>query len=128
MDKQQIARFGDELYQALRELRIVAPLTERAPDISISDAYHISLQMLQQRLERDGERVVGKKIGVTSKPVLDMLCVFQPDLGFLTNAMDYPDGAEIPIAGHLIQPRAEGEIAVRLKKDQQGPGVTEQDV
>ncbi|MEQ9396547.1 fumarylacetoacetate hydrolase family protein [Haliea sp.] len=128
MDKQQIARFGDELYQALRELRIVAPLTERAPDISISDAYHISLQMLQQRLERDGERVVGKKIGVTSKPVQDMLGVFQPDFGFLTNAMDYPDGAEIPIAGHLIQPRAEGEIAFRLKKDLQGPGVTEQDV
>jgi len=71
---------------------------------------------------------VGKKIGVTSKPVQDMLGVFQPDFGFLTDTMEFPDGAEIPIAGHLIQPRAEGEIAFRLSKDLQGPGVTEQDV
>ncbi|MFO7552089.1 MAG: 2-oxopent-4-enoate hydratase, partial [Haliea sp.] len=103
MDKQQIARYGDELYRALREFHTLAPLTERTPDISIDDAYHISLQMLQRRLERDGERVVGKKIGVTSKPVQDMLGVFQPDFGFLTDAMEFPDGADIPIAGHLIQ-------------------------
>jgi 2-oxopent-4-enoate/cis-2-oxohex-4-enoate hydratase len=128
MDKPQIAQLGDELYRALREFRTLAPLTEREPAITIDDAYHISLQMLKQRLERDGERVVGKKIGVTSKPVQDMLGVFQPDFGFLTDAMAYPDGADIPIAGHLIQPRAEGEIAFRLKKDLQGPGVTEQDV
>jgi 2-oxopent-4-enoate/cis-2-oxohex-4-enoate hydratase len=128
MDKPQIAQLGDELYRALREFRTLAPLTEREPAITIDDAYHISLQMLKQRLERDGERVVGKKIGVTSKPVQDMLGVFQPDFGFLTDAMEYPDGADIPIAGHLIQPRAEGEIAFRLKKDLQGPGVTEQDV
>lgn len=128
MDKPKIAQLGDELYSALREFRTLAPLTEREPAITIDDAYHISLQMLKQRLERDGERVVGKKIGVTSKPVQDMLGVFQPDFGFLTDAMAYPDGADIPIAGHLIQPRAEGEIAFRLKKDLQGPGVTEQDV
>jgi 2-oxopent-4-enoate/cis-2-oxohex-4-enoate hydratase len=72
--------------------------------------------------------VVGKKIGVTSKPVQDMLGVFQPDFGFLTDGMECPEGAEIPIAGNLIQPKAEGEIAFRLRKDLQGPGVTEQDV
>jgi 2-oxopent-4-enoate/cis-2-oxohex-4-enoate hydratase len=57
-----------------------------------------------------------------------MLGVFQPDFGFLTNAMECEDGAAIPIAGKLIQPRAEGEIAFRLNKDLVGPGVTEQDV
>jgi 2-oxopent-4-enoate/cis-2-oxohex-4-enoate hydratase len=84
--------------------------------------------MVQQRVERDGEKIVGKKIGVTSAPVQEMLGVFQPDFGFLTDAMEYPDGAAIPVAGNLIAPRAEGEIAFRLKKDLQGPGVTEQDV
>tara|TARA_R100000005_G_scaffold96203_1_gene81420 strand:+ start:22916 stop:23704 length:789 start_codon:yes stop_codon:yes gene_type:complete len=128
MDNADRMTLGDELYRALRELRTLAPLTERAPDITIDDAYHISLHMLNLRLERDGERVVGKKIGVTSKPVQDMLGVFQPDFGFLTDAMEFPDGADIPVAGHLIQPRAEGEIAFRLKRDLQGPGVTEQDV
>lgn len=128
MDKSRREALGDELYRALRDLRTLAPLTEREPGITIDDAYHISLRMLSQRLERDGERVVGKKIGVTSKPVQDMLGVFQPDFGFLTNAMEYADGSDIPVAGHLIQPRAEGEIAFLLKRDLQGPGVTEQDV
>jgi len=128
MDKSRREALGDELYRALRDFRTLAPLTEREPGITIDDAYHISLRMLSRRLESDGERVVGKKIGVTSKPVQDMLGVFQPDFGFLTNAMEYADGSDIPVAGHLIQPRAEGEIAFRLKKDLQGPGVTEQDV
>lgn len=128
MDEKRINELGDQLYDALRSQTVLAPLTERESAITIEDAYHISLRMVSQRLERDGERIVGKKIGVTSKPVQDMLGVFQPDFGFLTNAMEYPDGADIPIRGNMIQPRAEGEIAFRLKSDLVGPGVTEQDV
>ncbi|MEM1111144.1 MAG: fumarylacetoacetate hydrolase family protein [Pseudomonadota bacterium] len=128
MDKQEINALGDELYAALRACRTLAPLTDRHPDISIEDAYHISQRMVSQRLEHDGERIVGKKIGVTSKPVQEMLGVFQPDFGFLTDTMVYEDGADIPIAGNLIQPRAEGEIAFRLQDDLVGPGVTEADV
>ncbi|MAC32850.1 MAG: 2-oxopent-4-enoate hydratase, partial [Haliea sp.] len=68
---------GEELYRALRECRTLDPLTERVADISIEDAYHISQRMVSLRVERDGEQIVGKKIGVTSKPVQDMLGVFQ---------------------------------------------------
>ena len=128
MDQERINTLGDELYTALRGQFTLAPLTEREPGITIEDAYHISLRMVNRRIERDGERIVGKKIGVTSKPVQDMLGVFQPDFGFLTDRMEYPDGAEIAIAGNMIQPRAEGEIAFRLRADLAGPGVTEQDV
>jgi 2-oxopent-4-enoate/cis-2-oxohex-4-enoate hydratase len=128
LNMETVEGLGEELYRALRECRTLDPLTERVADIGIEDAYHISQRMVSLRVERDGEQIVGKKIGVTSKPVQDMLGVFQPDFGFLTDAMEYPDGAEIPVAGNLIQPRAEGEIAFRLKKDLQGPGVTEQDV
>ena len=128
MDKQRIKELGDELYAALRSNSTVMPLTERENDITITDAYHISLRMLEQRVGKDGESVIGKKIGVTSKAVQEMLGVFQPDFGFLTDAMAYPDAANIPIENNLIQPKAEGEIAFRLKKDLTGPGVTEQDV
>lgn len=128
MDNTLIRQLGDELYDALRKRRTLAPLTDRHPDIDVDDAYHISLHMLSRR-EADGEKVVGKKIGVTSKPVQDMLNVHQPDFGFLTDAMHYPDGATIPIAkAGLIQPRAEGEIAFMLKADLRGPGVTREDV
>ena len=127
MKANHIEILGDELYEALRGQYTLAPLTEREPDITIDDAYHISLRMLQRRLA-DGEAVTGKKIGVTSAPVQEMLGVFQPDFGFLTDAMLFADGADIPIAEYMIQPRAEGEIAFRLKQDLVGPGITEQDV
>ena len=127
MDQQQILAIGDELFDALRRQSTLAPLTDRFDNITTEDAYHISRRMLERRLEA-GEKVTGKKIGVTSKPVQDMLGVFQPDFGFLTDAMVFEDGADISIADHLIQPRAEGEIAFRLKAGLQGPGVTEADV
>jgi 2-oxopent-4-enoate/cis-2-oxohex-4-enoate hydratase len=119
---------GDELYQSLRSQRSISPLTDRESDITIEDAYYISLNMLNLRIDNDGEKVVGKKIGVTSKPVQDMLGVFQPDFGFLTNVMEYPNGAEVSIKDVMIQPRAEAEIAFKLKADLVGPGVTEADV
>lgn len=128
MEQDRIDKLGDELYQALRAQSTVPPLTDRESDISIEDAYHISLRMLNRRVELDGEKVVGKKIGVTSKPVQEMLGVFQPDFGFLTDSMERMEGAEISIAANMIQPKAEGEIAFRLKTDLVGPGVTEQDV
>jgi 2-oxopent-4-enoate/cis-2-oxohex-4-enoate hydratase len=71
--------------------------------------------------------VIGKKIGVTSKAVMDMLGVYQPDFGLLTDAMVYNEGEAIP-ASRLIQPKAEGEIAFILKRDLQGPGVSAADV
>ena len=96
MTPEKINEYGDALFSALREGITLEPLTERDPDITIEDAYRISQRFLQRRLD-SGERVVGKKIGVTSKPVQDMLGVFQPDFGFLTDAMECPDGADIPL-------------------------------
>lgn len=128
MDPSLIESLGDELFSALREGRTVEPLTNRHADITVDDAYRISLHMLKQR-EAARERVIGKKIGVTSKPVQDMLGVFQPDFGFLTDAMRLDDGTTVSLARtKLIQPRAEGEIAFMLKADLQGPGVTRDDV
>ena len=127
MNPQDIERYGDELYAALRGQSTVLPLTQRVPDITIDDAYHISLRLLARR-QADGEKVIGKKIGVTSKAVQSMLDVHQPDFGYLTDRMAYETGAEMPIGRELIQPRAEGEIAFILKRDLVGPGITNDDV
>jgi 2-oxopent-4-enoate/cis-2-oxohex-4-enoate hydratase len=123
-----IAELGDELYAALRARRTLSPLTERWPRITIQDAYHVSLRMVTRRIEDDGEKIIGKKIGVTSRAVQEMLGVFQPDFGYLTDAMLYPNGGPMPISEQLIQPRAEGEIAFKLERDLTGPGVTNEDV
>ena len=127
MDKQKIQQFGDELYEAMVKREAVSPLTSRGEDISIEDAYHISLRMLERR-QQAGARVIGKKIGVTSKAVMNMLNVHQPDFGYLTDDMVFNSGEAVPISDRLIAPRAEGEIAFVLKKDLAGPGVTNADV
>jgi 2-oxopent-4-enoate/cis-2-oxohex-4-enoate hydratase len=118
--------YGAALFGALRGRHSVAPLSARDPALTIDDAYAISLDFLSRRLA-DGERVIGKKIGVTSKAVQDMLGVHQPDFGFLTDAM-FVNG-DIDIAAHgLIAPRAEAEIAFILKDSLVGPGITAGDV
>ena len=126
MDQALIARLGDELYTALTSCEVLDPLTNRHPEITIEDAYRIQQQMLSRRLAA-GEKVVGKKIGVTSKAVMNMLGVHQPDFGWLTDGMLYNEGEAIA-ANTLIQPKAEGEIAFVLKSDLTGPGVTAADV
>jgi len=127
MEAAKIEQYGDELYRALRERFTVAPLTEREPRITIEDAYRIQLAIVARKLEREGVRHVGKKIGVTSEVVQKSLGVDQPDFGHLTSEMMLADGDTAP-AGRLIQPRAEGEIAFVLKKDLRGPGATAADV
>jgi 2-oxopent-4-enoate/cis-2-oxohex-4-enoate hydratase len=126
MNTEQIAQLGDELHAALQERRTLEPLTSRYPDIGIDDAYAIQQRMVARRLEA-GERVIGKKIGVTSQAVMNMLGVFQPDFGWLTDGMVYNEGQAIA-ADTLIQPKAEGEIAFVLKKTLKGPGIGAADV
>ncbi|MEY4720951.1 MAG: hypothetical protein RIQ46_676 [Pseudomonadota bacterium] len=118
--------YGDALYRALRERRTIAPLVEQNAALTIDDAYAISLDFLARRL-KDGEKVVGKKIGVTSKAVQDMLGVHQPDFGFLTDWMFVEGDIDVD-AKALIAPRAEAEIAFILKDSLNGPGVTAADV
>lgn len=118
---------AQELYRALVEQRTVPPLRSRGLDLHIDDAYAISLGLLRRRLQA-GERVIGKKIGVTSKAVQDMLGVHQPDFGFLTDRMQVGPGATVKISECMIQPRAEAEIALLLKHGLRGPGVTPEDV
>ena len=121
-----IERLGNELFDALVSKTAIEPLTSRFPELTMEDAYGIQQRMIARRLER-GERVVGKKIGVTSQAVMNMLGVYQPDFGQLLDGMIYNDGDVIPMST-LIQPKAEGEIAFILKHDLLGPGISAADV
>ncbi len=126
MTPELIERCGDELYDAWRERRVLTPLLTRFPDITTQDAYAISLRMVARRVQA-GENIVGKKIGVTSKPVQDMLGVYEPDFGQLTSGMvcTEADGVDL---NQMIQPKAEAELAFVLERDLIGPGITATDV
>jgi len=126
MDATLIQTLGDELFAALVECRQVEPLTSRHPGLTLADAYAIQQALASHRLAA-GERPIGHKIGVTSQAVMNLLGVDQPDFGTLFDAMLYRDGGIVP-AATLVQPKAEAEIAFRLKRDLRGPGVTAGDV
>ena len=126
MTPEKIQHYGDQLYAAWLARMTVPPLLEREPDITLDDAYRIQRRFVDRRVAA-GETIVGKKIGVTSKPVQDFLGVFQPDFGQLTSGMVYQDGDTIDLTT-LIQPKAEAELAFVLKADLVGPGITAMDV
>jgi 2-oxopent-4-enoate/cis-2-oxohex-4-enoate hydratase len=123
----QIREHGDLLHAALRARTPIAPLTQRTPEITTVDAYRVSRRLLERRLA-DGEQVIGKKIGVTSRAVQTMLDVHTPDFGWLTDRMRFTEGEDVPIRAQLIQPRAEAELAFVLARELRGPGVTAGDV
>jgi 2-oxopent-4-enoate/cis-2-oxohex-4-enoate hydratase len=127
MNTELIQQCGDELYEALIHRRTVKPLTERYENLSLESAYYISQYITDKRVA-SGETVIGKKIGLTSRAVQNMLKVDQPDFGYLTDRMAYSQGQEMAISETLIQPKAEGEIAFVLKRDLLGPGITSADV
>lgn len=119
------------LREAFEQRTPCPALTASHPGLSIEEAYGIQAQNIAARRERglDGRpaRLVGHKIGITSKAVMDWLKVDQPDFGCLLSDMAVPDGgaAETSL---LLQPRIEGEIAFVLGRDLEGPGLTAADV
>ena len=126
MDSSTLQRYGDELHRALVQREPVDPITSRESGITIEDAYQIQLRMVAHRIGA-GDRVVGAKIGITSKAVMDMLGVNRPDFGHLLSSMVVNEGEPVETA-KLIAPRAEAEVAFVLSRDLTGPGVTAADV
>ena len=128
MEQTKIEFYANEIYNSLKTRQAIEPLTAREPSITIQDAYNIQDILIKKRLREDKSTIIGKKIGVTSKVVMDMLGVNQPDFGYLLSDMIYSDGDEIDVSNKMIAPKAEGEIAFVLKRDLCGPSVTSADV
>ncbi len=122
-----IAQLADSLYDARTKFRACEPLTARSLDLTLRDAYTVSEINLKRRLEQENARIIGKKIGLTSRAVQKQLGVNEPDFGYLTSDMNVPLGETVSLAA-LLQPRVEGEVAFVLKRDLAGPGLTVADV
>lgn len=123
MDINQIAH---ELLQAEKTKEAVAKLTDRFPSLSRDDAYRIQLLQIDEKVKA-GDIIVGKKIGLTSRAMQELLGVNEPDYGHLMQSMMRQDGEDLPIE-QFIEPRLESEIAFILKKDLAGPNVKAADV
>ncbi|WP_067726939.1 2-keto-4-pentenoate hydratase [Oceanobacillus damuensis] len=116
-----------KLLEAEKSKKVIQPLTDTYPGITVDEAYHTQLEIIRHKVENEGVIIVGKKIGATSKAIQNMFGVNQPDYGHLLDYMMYVEGEDIPLED-FIQPKAEFEIAFKLKKDLKGPNVTIMDV
>lgn len=117
---------AQSLLEAYQTKRPIAPLTTTKPGITVDEAYQIQLLQIERKLAQ-GDYIVGKKIGLTSKVMQNMFHVTEPDYGHILASMVLEDGAEVSL-NSLIQPKIEFEIAFVLKEDIQGPNVTEEQI
>lgn len=116
MSKSRINEWALRLRTAEERKEPIAPLRDEIgsdPDGSI--AYAIQMANMEHALKQ-GRRIVGRKIGLTSLAVQKQLGVDQPDFGSLYADMIYGDDEEIPLA-RTLQPKVEAEIALVLGQD-----------
>jgi 2-keto-4-pentenoate hydratase len=108
----------ERLSQALETRVPCDPVRDLIGTDDLPAAYAVQQGLVQARIAR-GARVVGRKIGATSKAVQDQLGVDQPDFGYLLDDMDVSYGVDgTPISMRtLLQPRVEAEVAFRLARD-----------
>lgn len=120
------AAIASELLAAEKDRRPIPPLTETYTNLSSEDAYRIQLAGIKSKLD-SGRKVIGKKIGLTSKSMQRLLGVDEPDYGHLLDDMLILEGDPCR-RDDLILPRVEGELAFVLQHELKGPGVTIADV
>jgi 2-keto-4-pentenoate hydratase len=114
------------LLTAERNAEPIAPLARLRPGLEVADAYAIQLAGRKLR-SADGDALRGRKVGLTSEAMQEMLGVRQPDFGYLLASMLVPSGGSIEV-DRLIAPRVEAEIAFYLGERLEGPGVTPEQV
>lgn len=118
----QIRQMSQDLLNA-RVTRVpIAPLTDQFPSMTAEDAYAVQ-QGLVAGLLADGDSIIGYKLGLTSRPMQEMLGVDQPDYAPVLGSTVYADGGEVH-ADHYIAPRMEAEICVVLDAPLSGPHCT----
>jgi 2-oxo-hept-3-ene-1,7-dioate hydratase len=129
LDPQTIETAAASLHEVARTRQLIRALTaevDKYPGLTIDDGYAIQHAWTRRRLA-EGRRILGHKIGLTSKAMQNAVGINEPDYGVLLDDMFLADGVDIA-AGRFIGPRVEIELAFVLKAPLRGPGCTIYDV
>jgi 2-oxo-hept-3-ene-1,7-dioate hydratase len=122
MDSGQYLTLARELDESEKSQQPIEQFSIRFPDLKIEDSYAIQREWIKLKLA-SGRRVIGHKIGLTSRAMQLASGIEEPDYGTLLDDMLLPDGARIPAARYLV-PRLEAEFAFVLAEPLTGPDVT----
>jgi 2-keto-4-pentenoate hydratase len=126
MNKQEkIRQFARMLDEADRTKKPIDKIKDMAPDFTVEDAYAVQQAAIELRLQR-GDKISGKKIGLTSLAMQKLLGIGECDYGQLFESMEAHGG--ICDTRQLLFPMVEGEVFFVLKHGLKGPGVTAEDV
>jgi 2-oxo-hept-3-ene-1,7-dioate hydratase len=117
---------ADILLAAEKERKQAVQLSKTWPGITIEDAYAISTEVATRKIDA-GAKLIGHKVGLTSKAMQRSSQIDEPDYGHLLDSMMIADGASIAHANYCL-PRVEIELAFILGKPLRGPGVRLPDV
>jgi 2-oxo-hept-3-ene-1,7-dioate hydratase len=126
MTPQEHKKAAQNLLNAENTGEQIGLLTRIHPDMGMDDAYAIQNEIYKQKLAQ-ARRVIGWKIGLTSKAMQYALNIDIPDSGILFDDMLFENGCTVP-KGRFIQPRIEAEIAFVMKDPLEGEGLTRQDI
>lgn len=113
MTPDQITQAAEALLQAEATGTQIGLMSLRYPGMTLDDAYAVQSAQMARKLAA-GRRIIGWKIGLTSKVMQEALGISTPDSGVLFDDMDFADGCTVP-AGRFIQARIETEIAFVMK-------------
>ncbi len=126
MTPEDHARAAADLLNAERTRQQIGLLTLRYPEMAMDDAYEVQNAIYRAKLA-EGRKVIGWKIGLTSKAMQYALNIDIPDSGILFDNMAFENGGTVP-AGRFIQPRIEAEIAFVMKEAIGGADVSRDQV
>lgn len=112
-----IAHAAEIVDEAARTAEAIPQFTETAP-LGVTEAYAIQAQSVGRRLGR-GEKLVGVKMGLTSRAKMAQVGVDEVIWGRLTDAMRLEEGAPLSRARY-VHPRIEPELAFLLKSSIEG--------
>jgi 2-keto-4-pentenoate hydratase len=118
----RLGQLAEALRRAEEDRTAIPPIIRDNPGLTVAEAYRIQLINIQRRLAA-GARMVGRKVGLTSRAMQQMMGVNEPDFGVLLDDMFVEEGDPVPVAD-LVQPRVEAEIALVLGRGLRGPGVS----
>lgn len=126
MTPAQHAHVARQLLTAEKTRQQIDLITKHHPNMRLDDAYEIQKCLLAHKME-EGRRIIGWKIGLTSKAMQYALNIDIPDSGILFDDMMFENGARVP-KDRFIAPRIETEIAFVMKKSLGGELISRHDV